>query len=192
MFRWRKVLVIGKLESPPWKRMHIAVHTYMILYAVDFAHMIHIFNIVSFSEYPDNRGTWIQERGNIIWEYDVGEPITASAYVDENLQLMSDRWVRFTVAILSRFYSLKLLVIPNPYWCWFFFKTNHFKSFFFQVGVRLYLLWKRCCSAHQCIYGGGRHGGEEKAYGSRIWSVEAGRRHILLTYYDRWVDFRWL
>ncbi|KAK4752388.1 hypothetical protein SAY87_021186 [Trapa incisa] len=33
------------------------------------------------------------EGGNTVWEYDVGEPITASAYVDENLQLASDRLV---------------------------------------------------------------------------------------------------
>ncbi|XP_031403762.1 putative acyl-activating enzyme 19 isoform X2 [Punica granatum] len=33
------------------------------------------------------------ESGKTIWEYDVGEPITASAYVDDNLQLTCDRLV---------------------------------------------------------------------------------------------------
>ncbi|KAK6919855.1 AMP-binding enzyme, C-terminal domain [Dillenia turbinata] len=30
------------------------------------------------------------EKGDILWEYDIGDPITASAYIDENLQITSD------------------------------------------------------------------------------------------------------
>lgn len=30
------------------------------------------------------------ENGNLVWKYDLGEPITSSAYVDENLVLVSD------------------------------------------------------------------------------------------------------
>lgn len=31
-----------------------------------------------------------QEKGNILWKYNVGDPITTSAYVDEHLCLTSD------------------------------------------------------------------------------------------------------
>lgn len=29
----------------------------------------------------------LQEKGDLLWEFSVEDPITASAYVDENLQL---------------------------------------------------------------------------------------------------------
>ncbi|KAJ9558530.1 hypothetical protein OSB04_013144 [Centaurea solstitialis] len=33
------------------------------------------------------------EKGNLVWKYDLGDPISSSAYVDENLQLTSDHSV---------------------------------------------------------------------------------------------------
>ncbi|CAK9144839.1 unnamed protein product [Ilex paraguariensis] len=37
-----------------------------------------------------NGGSILQESGDLLWEHNVGDPITSSAYVDENLQLISD------------------------------------------------------------------------------------------------------
>ena len=32
----------------------------------------------------------IQGKGELLWEFNVGDPITSSAYVDENLELVSN------------------------------------------------------------------------------------------------------
>lgn len=32
----------------------------------------------------------LQETGDLIWEYNIKDPITSSAYADENLHLVSD------------------------------------------------------------------------------------------------------